>query len=162
MAVLFKSGSGVRIATYLIGCAVLLAFLAMVIPRGVSANAGPYVVDGTVTDSAGRPIVGADVTVVMKNGLTTVDTQTTTTDGDGFYTVDVGHDQWVPGFDVISTATFNSVQVSDNTTVGVDPFATIDLQYPFEIPQFGSILGFVAAAALLGVVAVVFLAKKSK
>jgi hypothetical protein len=162
MVVLFKYGSGARIATYLIACAVMVAGLAIIMPNSVSANAGPYVVDGKVTDAAGRPLVGADVTVVMKNGATPIDTQTTTTDGDGFYTVDVGHDLWVPGYEVISTATYNSVQTSDNTTVGIDPFATIDLQFPFEIPQFGSILGFVAAAGLVGVVAVVFLARKSK
>lgn len=162
MVVLFKSGSGARIATYIIACAVLVACLATIIPRSVSADAGFVVVDGTVTDSAGRPISGADVVVVMMNGTTTVDTQTYTTDGNGFYTVNLGVNAWEPGFNVISTATFNSVEASDNITVFDFPFVTIDLQYPFEIPQFGSILGFVAAAALVGVVAIVFLAKKSK
>ena len=162
MAVLFKSGSGARIATYLIACAVLVAGLAMIMPRGVSADAGLVAVDGTVTDSAGRPISGADVVIVMMNGTTTVDTTTWTTDVNGFYTVSFAANIWEPGFNVISTATFNSVQVFDNTTVGADPFVTIDLKFPFEIPQFGSILGFVAAAGLVGVVAVVFLAKKSK
>lgn len=162
MVVLFKSGSGARIAAFIIACAVLVAGLAMIMPRSVSANPGPYLVDGTVTDSAGRPINGANVVVVMMDGTTLVDTVAGTTDVNGFYTLTLATNLWVPGFNVTSTATFNSVQVSDNTTVGVDPFATIDLQYPFEIPQFGSILGFVAAAALVGVVAVAFLAKKSK
>ena len=162
MVVMFKSGSGARIATYLIACAVLVACLAMIMPRGVSAKPGFVIVDGTVTDSAGRPMVGVHVVVVMKNGTTLLDTQTSTTDSDGLYTVNLGLDMWAPGFNVISTATFNSVQITDNATVGEDPFLTIDLQYPFEIPQFGSILGFVAAAGLIGAVAVVFLAKKSK
>jgi hypothetical protein len=163
MAVLFKSGSGARIVTCLIMSAVLVASLAMIMPRSVSAEAGPYQVDGHVTDSAGRPMAGIPVVVVMKDGATTIDTQSTTTDGDGFYTVDVGHDLYQTGFTVTSTATANSIQVSDSATVdGGYPFLTIDLQFPFEIPQFGSILGFVAAAGLVGVVAVVFLARKSK
>jgi hypothetical protein len=162
MAVLFKHGSGARIATFLMAFTVLIACMAMVLPKTVSANAGPFIVDGTVTDSAGRPIVGAAVVIVMKNGATTIDTQSTTTDSAGFYTADVGHDLWQAGFTVTSTATFNSAQVSDTATVGADPFMTIDLQYPFEIPQFGSVLGFVVAAGLVGVVAVVFLARKSK
>ena len=162
MVVLFKSGSGVRIATYLMACAVLIGCLAMITPRNVSAEVGFVVVDGTVTDDAGRPINGASVIVVMKNGAATVDTQTYTTGSDGFYTVNLGLDKWETGFNVISTATFNSVQTSDNATIGEDPFLTIDLQFPFEIPQFGSLFGFVAAAGLVGVVAVVFLSKKSK
>jgi len=162
MAVLFNSGSGARIATYLIACAVLVACLAMIMPRGVSANIGPYVVSGTVTDSAGRPISGADVVAVMKNGTTTVDSQSFKTGGDGVYSITLATDMWKPGFTVTSTATFNSAQVSSTITVTDDPFPTINLQFPFEIPQFGSVLGFVAAATLVGIVAVVFLAKKSK
>jgi hypothetical protein len=162
MAVLFKSGSGARIATYLIACAVLVTCLVTIIPKSVSAEIGFVLVDGKVTDSAGRPMNGADVVVVMKNGTITVDTQTSSTDSEGFYTVNLGLDKWEVGFNVISTATYNSVEVSDNATLSDFPFITIDLQYTFEIPQFGSILGFVAAAALVGVIAVVFLARKSK
>jgi hypothetical protein len=133
----------------------------MVMPGSVSA-AGPSIIDGKVTDSVGRPIVGAAVTVVMKNGTLTVDTASNTTDGDGFYTISFAVDKWAPGFNVTATATYNSVQTSDNATVDDGGFATIDLQFPFEIPQFGSILGFVAAAGLIGAVAVVFLVRKNK
>jgi len=166
MAVLFKSGSGARIATYLIACAVLIACLMTIMPRSVSASSGLVIVDGTVTDSAGRPIAGASVTVVMMNGTTPVDTQTTTTDSAGFYTLTVssGFANRGPGFTINSTATFNSVQIHDTTTIPDEDFprVTINLQFLFEIPQFGSILGFAATAGLVGVVAVVFLAKKSK
>ena len=135
----------------------------MIAPKSVSARPGFVIVDGNVTDAGGRPLVGASVVVVMMNGATPVDTKTTTTDGDGFYTVQVGLDVWETGYTVTSTATFNSVQTSDSATIVDDfPFLTIDLQFEFEIPQFGSILGFVAAAGLVGVVAVVFLTRKGK
>jgi hypothetical protein len=131
-------------------------------PRAVSAEIGPYLVSGTVTDSAGRPIVGAGVVVVMMNGATEVDIASDTTDSNGFYTVSFATDNWEIGFSITSTATFNSVQVSDTIPADEYPVSTINLQFLFEIPQFGSILGFVATAGLVGVVAVVFLAKKSK
>jgi len=162
MVVLFKSGSGIRIATYLMACAVLIGCLATIMPKSVSANPGLSIIYGKVTDSAGRPINGADVVVVMKNGISEVDTASTTTDSDGLYVVNFALDKWAPGFAVTSTATYNSVQVSGDATVDDLGLATIDLQFLFEIPQFGSILGFVVAAGLVGVVAVVFLAKKNK
>jgi len=162
MAVILKSGSGARIATCLMACAILVAGLTLIIPRSVSANAGLSIVHGTVTDSAGRPIEGANVVVVMWNGATMIDTTSTQTLSNGLYIVNFALDKWAPGFTVNVTATYNQVQTSGGSTVDDLGLATINLQFPFEIPQFGSMLGFVAAAGLVGVVAVVFLARKSK
>jgi hypothetical protein len=162
MAVLFKYGSIARITTFLMVAAVLATALSMVVPRSVSAQVGPHPVDGFVTDQAGRPIEGADVSVVMKNGATLVDTQTFTSLSNGFYAVTFGDGMWAPGFTIISTATFNSAQQSNSTLCTDDFQQHIDIKFPYEIPQFGSIIGFVVAAALVGVVAVVFLARKIK
>src|SRR5512136_2291780 len=103
MVVLFKSGSIARIATFLIAAAVLAACLAVTVPREASAI-GPFIVDGKVTDNAGRPIVGASVVAAMYNGTTLVASQGTTTDGDGMYTISFATDLWKAGFNVTSTA----------------------------------------------------------
>ncbi len=141
--------------------AVVLATTLSSLPTKVSADAGPFIVDGFVTDAGGRAIVGAPVVAVMKNGATVIDTQSSTTDDGGFYTITLATDQWEPGYTVTSTATYNSEQVSDTITIVDMPFADIDLQFPFEIPQFGSILGFVVAAGLVGAVAAVFLVRRN-
>jgi len=149
-------------AVALLLVAAVLATSLSALPGKVSANAGPFILDGTVTDDVGRKIAGVPIVAVMRDGATVVDTQSGTTDDGGFYTITLGTDKWQPGFTVTATATWNSVQVSDTVTVGADPFATIDLQFPFEIPQFGSLLGFVVAAGLVGAVAAVFLVRKTK
>lgn len=160
MTVLAKSRSRARIATYFMASLVLVTSMAMAVPKGVSANVGPCIVIGYVTDSAGHPLAGASVVVVIKNGTQTVDTQSGTTQSDGAYSITVATDVWKVGYDITATATYNSAQAS-NSTVCTGGINTINIQYPYEIPQFGSILGFLVAGALIAFVAIVFLMRKS-
>ncbi len=139
---------------------VIMPLLMIAAPLVRGDFVGTFIVDGTVKDNAGRPIKDVPVVVVSKDGSTVVNTQFATTDTDGFYTVtfptetvDLGH--WI-----IATATSGGEQVSGNVTVDNDFGLTIDLQFPFEIPQFGTIIGFLAVAAIVGVLAVILLPRK--
>jgi len=119
-------------------------------------------VSGYVRDSAGRPMADVPVVVVSKNGETIMDTQYFNTDSEGFYSVTIGDRQWDIGWTVTSTATANGEQASVTVTVTeeMEFGVTIDLQFEFEIPQFGTTLGFLAAAAIVAIVAVFLLPKR--
>ena len=148
-------------------CLVLLALVAMPLlmiaaPAVRGDFVGTFIVDGTVRDNAGRPMQDVPVVVVSKHGETVVSTVYGVTDESGFYTVTLPTQTVDYDHTIIATATYDGNQESEQA-VPVDEFGlTIDLQFPFEIPQFGTILGFLAAAAVVGAVAVYLLPRKRK
>lgn len=151
------------ITSFVLVFALSIVSLAMISSGPASAATGPLLVSGYVTDNAGHTMEGVPVTVVSKNAGTTVKTLTTTTDADGFYTVTFGgmEGDWDVGFTITSIAQSGATQESETVTI-VDetPTLQINIQFPFEIPQFGNVLGFILAAALVGSVAGIMLVHK--
>ena len=145
----------------------LLAMTSMLLLACSRASAEmPLVVYGYVTDNAGNPIEGAPVVVVAMNGETPRTTKNTQTDEDGLYVVQFEAwplpDEWKIGDTIIATAQWGANQESNQQTLTVDPGGVLqlDIQFPFEIPEFGTVLGFLAAAAIVGAVAVLYLLPK--
>jgi hypothetical protein len=137
---------------------------AFAVPAFVSSPAaahglGPLLIFGYVTDDEGNPATSVPVVVVLKNGTTTINTLYYDTDEFGFYSVNFNPETWDVGYTVTSTATSGGQQDSEKVTIqSLDDWSIqIDLQFPYEIPQFGTILGFLAAAAVVGAVAVYLL-----
>jgi hypothetical protein len=123
---------------------------------------GPFFVDGTVTDSAGTPIQGVDVVVVSKQGETVISTVYGVTDENGFYTVTFPTETVDYNHTIIATATYGGNQESEQA-VPVDELGlTMDIQFPFEIPEFGTLIGFLAVAGVVAFVAIFLLPRRHK
>ena len=123
-----------------------------------AAESGPKIVIGFVYDSSGNPIEGAQITAVVINMTTSLETanETDTTGSEGAYSVTFDPFAWGQGDTLRVTANYNSVEQSNQTRANEDPFQQVDVHFPTVIPQFGSILGFGIAAGLLCVVGVAF------
>ena len=119
----------------------------------------PKAVTGYVWDSAGAPLEYADITVNLKNGKLIKDTQTDATDSSGEYSVSFSscEDGWV--IEVI--ATYNSNQETNSTAADSSSLQWVNVTFPFEIPVFGNLLGFLIAGGLLGTIVAVSLRRKT-
>ncbi len=157
-----SSPRAVRIAAFALIASLAMLSIPALFSLQASAGIGPLPVAGYVKDQAGRPMGGVPVVVAVKNGSTTVSVLSTTSDSDGFYTVTFPKDDWELGFTLVATATWGGDQVTETITITQEFGEMIDLQFPFEIPQFGTALGFLAVAGAVGVVAVFLLPKRSK
>ena len=151
-----------RVAVFALAACIALMSVSSLVSVPASAGLGPLPVSGYVKDDAGRVMEGVPVVVACKNGSTTTSTLSTTTDVYGFYTVTFAYNVWELGYNLIATATYGSEQVTENITITQEWGEQIDLQFPFEIPQFGTVLGFLAVAAMVGVLAIFLLPRRSK
>lgn len=133
----------------------------MIAPAIVSGASGPKQVRGYVWDSAGRDVEGADVTVNIRDPDIRA-TLSDTTDATGYYSVTFGPSDWDIGDTIEVIATYLSNQETNSTSANSNPFQWVNVTYTFEIPEFGSIVGFLVAGSLLGIVATVFLVRKRK
>ena len=153
--------SGKVLIGVLIGSIVLMIPLAVLSnPAHILAPTGPLTVWGYVYDFDGQPIVGANV--VVTDQRTSV-TSSGTTNAIGLY-------QALPEFassdydidDIMEVvSTYNTNPQSNTTKVTQDMIdsglAQVDVHYTYEIPEFGSMLGYAIASILIGMVAVVAL-----
>jgi hypothetical protein len=110
----------------------------------------------------GTPIPGAHVSVTIKNGEVVIVTKTTTTDAYGYYVVTFDQDEWGIGYTIDVTAEYGEVQQTETIEADGSTAQTVDIQFPFEIAQFGNWLGFLLAGALVGVVAMTFLKRRRR
>jgi hypothetical protein len=118
----------------------------------------PKPVRGYVWDSEGTLISGADVTVNIKQGVVIRSTLTDTTDSVGLYAVSFLAADWDVGDTIEVIASFSSQQTPPNSTAATSALVQwINVTAPFEIPEFGSMAGFIVTGGLLGAVAVVAL-----
>lgn len=120
------------------------------------------VVMGVVRDVAANPLVGADVTVSMMDGNTVIATKSAQTDSSGSYSVSFEWSEWEPGYTIEATAEYNSLQEVTDSAADASSPQQVDIAYPFEIAQFGSLIGFLAAAALVGIVGAVLVRRGRK
>lgn len=139
--------------------------VAMVLSSGFASAAGVKVIRGYTKDNAGHPLQGTNVVIEVRTPADALRfTDSTTTDVNGFYSFTLSSidGNWNDGdtFKIIATYSGNQRIVSevDNGT----PLQWLNVTYPFEIPQFGSLLGFGIAAGAVGLVAMVFIVKRKK
>jgi len=143
---------------------VSIAALVLLGSMPVAAETGPKLVIGTVYDNLGDPLAGADITAVVinKTSLLIVATETDVTGPEGAYSVTFDPGVWQVDDTLRVTATYSSVQEPNQTTATIAPFQIVDVHYTTAIPQFGSLLGFMAAAGMVCVVGVGFLFYRRK
>lgn len=145
---------------------VILSVAFIAASDSVEAGTGPKNVFGYVKDYEADPIPDILVTVNIKtSGGSIRDTMQDTTgptDGSptGFYTVTFSLGVWDVGDIVEVIVSYSGDQEIVTKEIVDDSAEHIDVQFEYEIPQFGSIYGFVIAAGLIAVVAVVFLKRK--
>jgi hypothetical protein len=139
--------------------------VSMLLSSGFVSADGAKVIRGYTKDNAGRPLQGTDVVLEVRTPgdvLRYTDSYTSTSIGFYSFTLVSTEGQWADGdtFKIIATYSGNQKILSevDNGT----PLQWINVTFPFEIPQFGSLLGFSIAAGGIGMVAMVFVAKRRK
>lgn len=156
-----------RIAVYGLSSFFVLSILAVALLGSMSAMAdiGTKPVQGYVYDNAGNLLGGATVTVVVidKTDHSVRDTLTNTTGPDGYYMVTFSPDKWDIGDTIRARATYGSVQSEANETLATaDEYQNLDIHFTTAIPQFGSVLGFGVAAALVCAVGLAFVSRRRK
>ena len=118
----------------------------------IMAGLGPKVVQGYVNDTVGNPLEGALVTVeiIAQAGGSVRDTQTDTTGSDGYYMVTFGDaNKWDIGDTILAIATYDSNQKSNQTIADDSGVQQVNVNFDFVIPEFSSLLGLVAALAVV-------------
>jgi hypothetical protein len=137
---------------------VMLLSVMLAVPATVSADAThPKWVSGYVIDIMGNPQAGWEVSVTIDGN-----TKTETSASDGFYQVQFAMTEWTVGSTIYVEATHESKQ-AENDTLADDSFVqVVNVQYPYEIPQFGGTLGLLIAGAFVAVVSIVLLTDKKR
>jgi hypothetical protein len=141
-----------------------IAALVLLGSMPAAAETGPKTVMGTVYDNSGNPLADADITAVVINAgnSTIMATEIDVTGPEGAYSVTFDPAVWQIGDTLRVTATYSSVQQTNQTTATIAPFQIVDVHFTTAIPQFGSLLGFMAAAGMVCVVGVGFLFYRRK
>jgi hypothetical protein len=145
--------------------AIAVVAVAMLLSSGYASAAGPKSIRGYTYDNAGRPLQGTDVVLEVWTPLNTLRfTDSTTTDVTGFYSflLNSFDGDWSDGDTFTIIATYSGVQRTGSLLDDAGPWQWINLTFPFEIPQFGSYLGFGIAAGGVGLIAMVFVVKRKK
>jgi hypothetical protein len=142
-----------------------VAAVAMLLASGFASAAGPKVIRGYTKDSAGRPMEETSVVLEVWTPLNALRfTDSTTSDGNGFYsfTLSSFDGDWDDGDTFKIIATYSGNQKIESQVDNAGPIQWINVTFPFEIPQFGSLLGFGIAAGGIGLIAMVFVVKRKK
>jgi len=104
-----------------------------------SAAEGPKGVDGIVRDSFGDVVVGADVTVNIRNkpsGQVTASLQYVTITG-GFYTVSFAKEQWQIGDTIEVLASYGDESGTNSVVADEEPYQEVNVNMlPIVIPEF--------------------------
>jgi len=124
------------------------------------AGTGPLTVWGYVYDFSGQPLQGANVVVtVVETGFST----SGVTGSDGKYqgSPDLNATDYSNGDTIRVVANYNSNTQANTSLVVDDPgVMQIDVKYTYEVPEFGTLLGFLVAAALVGMIAIYSVSKR--
>jgi|GEM_PF-1313876 len=140
--------------------AVLMVTVA-VVPSATRAADYSKSVRGYVYDIDGRKVAGADVTIAMMNGGVQVSSHTETSNSLGYYNIVFEPTEWNPGYRILVTAIYNSLEASNATVVLClnNPFPQWEnVTFEYEIPELGSGYGGILVTGLLvGAMAVAFL-----
>lgn len=142
-----------------------VAAVAMLLASGFVSAAGPKVIRGYTKDSAARPMEGTSVVLEVRTPLDALRfTDSTLTDENGFYsfTLSSFDGDWDDGDTFKIIATYSGNERTESLLDDGEPIQWINVTFPFEIPQFGSLLGFGVAAGGIGLIAMVFVVKRKK
>lgn len=126
--------------------------------RPAISGTGPYTVYGYITDSTGTPVDGADVAVTIDKIPTTLHC---TTASDGYYQVEFSESEWDIGNNIQVIAVFGGQETETGVCNDIG-LSQIDVQFTFEIPEFGSVMGSTVVIAALAAVAIVFVWKRPR
>ena len=144
----------VRCMPVMIAFGAILFTVMMAVPATVSADAThPKWVNGFITDIMGNQLGGATVSVTIDGN-----TKAETADGDGFYQVSFIATEWTVGSNIHVVATYDSQEAWSDELADDTFVQAVDVQYPYEIPQFGGSVGLVVAGVFVAAVSVVLLA----
>jgi len=121
-----------------------------------TANLSVY---GYVRNMSGTPLEGASVSVTV---VETPRTLATTTDATGFYIVEFDLADWDVGDHIEVVATYDALQQM-NTTIASDlTVEQVDINYTYEIPEFGGVGGSLVAIIAVAGVAGLFILKRPR
>ena len=143
----------------------VVAAVAMLLSSGYVSAAGPKVIRGYTWDNAARPLEGTSVVVEVRDASEVLrHTESTTTDETGFYsfTMSSFDGDWADGDTFNIIATYSGNQKTESLLDDGTALQWINVTFPFEIPQFGSLLGFSVAAGGIGLIAMVFVVRRKK
>lgn len=124
------------------------------------AVTGPLTVVGYVYDLSGQPLQGANVVVTVDR---TGATSSGVTGSDGSYQAspDFSTSEYDIGDTIRVVANYNSNEEVNTSTVLEDlGLLQIDVHYTYEVPEFGTILGFLVATVLVGMIAIYSVSKR--
>lgn len=144
--------------TVVAGLAALLFVFGMMttVPMTSSADGpNPLTVQGHIYDSVGRTVEDAEVTVTMYDGATPMSSDSEPSDEDGYYALTFLPEDWEVGYTILVVAVYEG-SPEDATAVAPNAnFIEIDVEFTFEIPEFGAEWGLLVAGLAVGAVAVV-------
>lgn len=152
-----------RTVSFTIIAATALVLGAVLASSGqTSAGDGNKIVRGYIWDSAYRNVSDASVVVTIWDPTKTVQraSLSDTSDEDGFYSIWFGPSDWYVGDLIEVVCTYSGNQETNSTTATSSiplPYQYINITYPFEIPEFGSVVGLILAGGAIGAVAMVAL-----
>jgi hypothetical protein len=142
-----------------------VAAVAMLLASGFVSAAGPKLIRGYTKDSAGRPMEGTSVVLEVRTPLAALRfTDSMLSDENGFYsfTLSSFDGDWDDGDTFWIIATYSGNERTLSELDNGEPIQWMNVTFPFEIPQFGSLLGFGIVAGGVGLVAMVFVVKRKK
>ncbi|HEX7391982.1 MAG TPA: hypothetical protein VF374_03420 [Thermoplasmata archaeon] len=169
MRTMARRGSGTRArVAFAFTLTIAIALVAMfVLSQSVQAASGPKQVRGYVRDVDGLLINDIPITINIRRASdNTVRATLTDTSGalgeDGYFSQTFVYSDWDIGDTIEVIATHGANQESNSTVATVWPYQWCNVTFPYAIPEFGSIVGFLIAGGLIAAVAVVFLVVKKK
>jgi hypothetical protein len=139
--------------------------VAMLLSSGFASAAGIKIIRGYTKDSAGNPLEGTNVVLEVRTPLNALRyTESNTSDETGFYSFTLNSfvGQWADGDTFKIILTYSGNQENRSAVDDGKIIQWINVTFPFEIPQFGSILGFGIVAGGIGLVAMVFVVRRKK
>ncbi|UCE91289.1 MAG: hypothetical protein JSV90_07720 [Methanobacteriota archaeon] len=128
----------------------------------------PTIVTGTVYDSGGTPVIGADVNVSMYDGATLRSYQTDVTDSLGMYEASfgfgIGGDEWGVNDTILVVAEYGE-EIGTNSTVAHaidDPgmLQYVNVTIGTVIPEFGDLGAILPIVGSLGIFMALFFARR--
>jgi hypothetical protein len=143
-----------------------VAAVVMLLASGFVSAAGPKVIRGYTKDSVGRVLEGTSVVLEVWTPAPSVlrFTDSMLSDENGFYsfTLSSFDGDWDDGDTFTIIATYGGNQITRSLLDNGTALQWMNMTYPYEIPQFGSLLGFGIAAGGIGLIAMVFVVKRKK
>jgi hypothetical protein len=151
-------------ATVAVALALLFLYPALSFSSdSASAESWPKAVDGHVYDLSSAPVVGATVVVEIWDGATLRYTAPSeTTDSGGFYLTDIAGASWFEGDTIKVTASYDSKEKSESVTADGSDGQTVDITFPYAIPQLAGMAGTLITVAAIGVLAMVLLRRNGQ